>query len=949
MKSYYWQWTIGLLLAWMLIISDPPHAASDPIDTRSPPAVLTEDEKTAILDQSSELMLRYQTDSLRLFLEPHIEAARVATDSTFLLTLLVRTGSVLSGQGRILDSEPFLREAIALSEALADSQALCTSLRWLSFAETGQGENDEAIRLCERLLDVALLSDDPEHAGWASSGLAWQASRRGDHKEAADLNQAAIDYFARAQVPSGLAFALNALANSKFRLGLYDDALPLRRRAVEVARQIEFGPRRDYVLSNALNDLGVLEFNLGDPGTAAQHFLDAYEIHRQGGNTHGQIIPGINVAICETHLGRYSDAIERLEQLIGICEEQEYPELLGRAISQLLTIHRRQEQFGEAEALARRAMSMDDALTLRDQIEYRIQLGLLFASLERRSEAIEVMEEMLAQVSRSGEIEAELYLRTYLGIVLSETGRYRDAIRHLQHVDRESRRLGFRQFHMPALATVGMCYHALGDIDSAFVALDAATDLWEADRSVPLDPEWREQRGAEGRDLYTRIAALYLEHPEATPRTDRIRAAFGRIQVFKARTLLERMLGPGTAAETSHYGDLPDPPSVEVLQRDVLKPGELFIDMFVGETMGFLFAVTRSECRVMPLPTRKIISRKVSVLLSLISSPAPEDDLFDASQLERLCGSLGDQLLGEIEDLVGQSERILISADGALNLIPWALLVESSTLELEDSKQVRASKQVVLVPSAAFLSWQRGKGLNRDRGPAVGLLAIAATWDDNQRELLGAKSEVERLARSFDGVDAHFIDKGSEPIDDLLHGYEILHFAAHASVDDQHPWRSMVMLHPDSVDANPRADRIAGMRLPASLAVLSSCESAGGRVLSGEGVQGLTSAFLSAGVPTVLATLWKIDDRSTVRLIAHFYEELAAGQSAAVALGAAQAKMREDPSTRWPYYWAGFVLAGDAETGIALQRKRGLNGYLPGLLLLIAIGLTLLFRRRLKR
>jgi CHAT domain-containing protein len=139
------------------------------------------------------------------------------------------------------------------------------------------------------------------------------------------------------------------------------------------------------------------------------------------------------------------------------------------------------------------------------------------------------------------------------------------------------------------------------------------------------------------------------------------------------------------------------------------------------------------------------------------------------------------------------------------------------------------------------------------------------------------------------------------------------------------------------------------MHLPARLAVLSSCESAGGRVLSGEGVQGLTSAFLSAGVPTVLATLWRIDDRSTVRLITRFYEELASGQTAAGALGAAQESMREDPSTRWPYYWAGFVLVGDGETSVNLQRRGASTGYLPLLLLPLAVVSILLIRRWVRR
>ena len=82
------------------------------------------------------------------------------------------------------------------------------------------------------------------------------------------------------------------------------------------------------------------------------------------------------------------------------------------------------------------------------------------------------------------------------------------------------------------------------------------------------------------------------------------------------------------------------------------------------------------------------------------------------------------------------------------------------------------------------------------------------------------------------------------------------------------------------------------MQLPARLAVLSSCRSGGGRILSGEGVQGLCGAFLSAGVRAVVATLWPVDDRTTSRLMELFYSELAGGKTVAMALHRAQMALR---------------------------------------------------------
>ena len=92
-----------------------------------------------------------------------------------------------------------------------------------------------------------------------------------------------------------------------------------------------------------------------------------------------------------------------------------------------------------------------------------------------------------------------------------------------------------------------------------------------------------------------------------------------------------------------------------------------------------------------------------------------------------------------------------------------------------------------------------------------------------------------------------------------------------------------------------------------------ACESAGGRILSGEGVLGLCGAFLSAGIPAVVATLWPVDDRTTAELMTVFYEELARGETVARSLRRAQMAIRQGHETGNPFFWAGFVLVGDGE------------------------------------
>src|SRR5262249_3659153 len=100
--------------------------------------------------------------------------------------------------------------------------------------------------------------------------------------------------------------------------------------------------------------------------------------------------------------------------------------------------------------------------------------------------------------------------------------------------------------------------------------------------------------------------------------------------------------------------------------------------------------------------------------------------------------------------------------------------------------------------------------------------------------------------------------------------------------------------------------------LDADLVVLSACQTALGREVRGEGIVGLTHAFMQAGARGVVASLWKVPDRATSELMRRFYEAvLRRGQPVSAALRSAQLALRSTPRFSVPYAWAGFVLEGE--------------------------------------
>ena len=102
------------------------------------------------------------------------------------------------------------------------------------------------------------------------------------------------------------------------------------------------------------------------------------------------------------------------------------------------------------------------------------------------------------------------------------------------------------------------------------------------------------------------------------------------------------------------------------------------------------------------------------------------------------------------------------------------------------------------------------------------------------------------------------------------------------------------------------------MRLDADLVVLSACQTALGKQIEGEGVIGIARAFMYAGAPRVVATLWEVNDAATAELMKLFYRGvLIENRPPAAALRAAQLEMSRNPRWASPYYWAGFVVQGD--------------------------------------
>ncbi|MBN2171332.1 MAG: CHAT domain-containing protein [Candidatus Krumholzibacteriota bacterium] len=835
--------------------------------------------------------------------------ARSSGDSLFLEQLLSRRGAWRASYGEAKVAEPDLREAVALAEALDDSAALCSAVRWLSVAVGQRGRAAETVALHRRLLDLALALNDRAHEGWAHVGLGWDAIQAGRLEDSAAHYREAAGIFRELDEHQGEIWARNGLGIALQRLGSHREAAAVYEETAARARAIGYR----LVEAFALNNLGGIEYSLGDPGLAEDHFRRAHDIQQELGHRREAVTPLTNVALCQIHFGRFDEAEAALCECQADCEAGGWPDLQARVLDRLGGVAVRRQRPREAARIYRRALALPE-LPAKERVNCLVGLSEALAAADSTQAALAVLESSEVPDLAPGSEQAVL-LAINRGERLLALGRHREALTPLRAAADAAEAGGLQEgYRLRALARAARCLRALGLPDEALATLRRASDAWEAERSLPLDPEWREVRGTYGRLIYTDLADLLLQAPAGGSA-----AAFDALQAYKARTLRERMLGPGGGSA------VPDAPAATLTSlQTVLRPGERFLDAYLGPERSLLFTVDPGSVGVRELPPAADLERRLRRFHGFLTAPASGGAAGDPAATAAVAARLAALLLGEAPDRLAGIDHVIVSPDGALNLLPFNLLskvapADDACRAAPDAARGRAPVWT-RVPSAAVLIALRAARDGRD--PPRRGLALACRRGPAGDPLPGAVGEARDLARRFRDIELRILPSAEgAAVAGELGAYGLLHLAAHSLVDDEHPWRSAIHLGGEGGDL--LAADVATLRLPARLAVLSGCESAGGRVLDGEGVLGLGSAFLAAGVPTVVASLWPVDDAATRRLMARFYEELADGGRAGAALARAQDALRAEDRYAHPFYWAGFVVLGDGGRPLPLARRLG--------------------------
>jgi CHAT domain-containing protein len=825
----------------------------------------------------------------------------------------------------------------------------------------------EGALLLDQAIALAMRAADPRAEAAARSNLGLVHHNRGDIPAALDQYRAALAIYQRLGLRRSSARLQNNLGGIHYQRGEAADAERLLRAAA--AEFAATGAPSSE--ANALGSVALVERNRGDLKAALATMQGVLDQYRALGDPEGEGYALSHLGLIHLYMGEYARAEELLARALPLRRKHEprgayatarqlaRARHLGGAATGVL------ELLAESEAEARKAEDRSalagtravraEVLAGRDAaaalVEFRAAAEAYAALGEARNEALAVLGAGGLELAAGRPAVAEA-----------------DARRALERIAGR----GFVPIEAQARQLLARAAASRGDSAAARAANDQALTAIEALRANIGTPELRAAWTATVRDTYELAVELGMARHAASGEAQELERAFALAERMRARAFRELFLTPApragrrtsalrarfeaaqaelnaratalldgrAAAETAEltleldrvaaelhaadpvYAGLRAPRATPLSElRRQLGPDTVLVQYLVGERGGWVWLVSQDRLVAAALPPRAELDRLVRRVTDAWSRRTQGVAVHDDAA--RLADLVLPPALG-----LPAGARLAIVADGPLEYLPFAALPSTR------DRPLVAAHEIVMLPSASALVAQRAALATRAAAPR--LLTVFAdpvfqpagsptgsgdAVRDGFAPLPGTRIEAETLL-DLGGRDEVTVVTGAAAsrarvLDGALAGHRIVHLATHGVVDARLPVQSGLMLARYDAAGRPQAgfldlNDVAGLELDAELVVLSACDTALGREIRGEGLQGLTRGFMQAGARSVAATLWRVPDRATAEFVRRFYAHLLrAGAQPAAALRATQLEMLAERRWRDPHHWAAFTLQGD--------------------------------------
>ena len=842
-------------------------------------------------------------------------------------------GRIARQRGDLVRAEENYLRALSIGEQIrSGSVDVVGSLYGLADVATARGDLASAEEYLHRVVAVREAAAPASlEVAEGLEALAGVAIARGELASAEDNYERALAIRERL-APGSLKVAesfnnLGIMAAGRHDLAGADERV---QRALVIEERIAPGSFR---AAGSLALLGSFAMQRGDLQAAegyGREALSIYEAAAPGSSYVALSLVGLGAL---AYLGGHHHMAEDLMRQALEVQQKRAPESLDVAsvLSMLGGLASRRDDWVASESYLRQALAIVQALAPGSSTHSNVLHGLGLAyrrgdKLELAAEylcrAVDALEQQSAKLGGSDEVKAAFGAKhsDYYRLCLEAKLAIGQPGAALQILERSRART-----LLAMLAERDLLFH-----------LDVPADIMRERQLADTD--------------YDRVQAAIAQ---LNPQRDaaKLKEHLGRLRELRQK---QEEIVSKIRRLSPHFASLRYPQPLDLTGvRDTLDVGTVLLSYSVGEQRTILFVIEAlkttppelSGLSVLVLPIgEKDLRERVEAFRNLIGRSGSHDNKSQTA----LASGLYDVLIRPAEPMITSSQRVLISPDGPLHLLPFAALIRnepsawhyfvewkpihtvvSATVyaEIRSARRTPDTKPRSLVLEAfgdPLYPRLVGQGAAIVENPEVRSLAKRGLALD---PLPAARQEVEGIAAMFGDRAVSYLgaDATEERVKAIGRDVRYIHFACHGLLDEGVPLNSALAL---TIPEKPGANQDNGLlqaweifeqlRINADLVTLSACETGLGTEMGGEGLIGLTRAFQYAGARSVLASLWSVADESTAELMNRFYGYLKAGKTKDEALRAAQMDLirgsagnRRSLDLSQPFHWAAFELTGD--------------------------------------
>lgn len=790
--------------------------------------------------------------------------------------------------GRYEEALSYYQRALAISETLESKPSMSLDHGNLALCYLGLGQTDTALDHFE-----------------LAAGLAVETGMRKEQ-----------------------ALWLRGKGNALIQKGQYDLGLQAHRDALAIYQDI--GARG--VLLDALHDMGRMHLMLGDLVSAEQYFQRGTVLASELGVAQAVTANLLALGDLQARRGHLEEAGALYQQSLGRASAAGELNYQAESLLRLSLVHREQQRSDEAESEIRQALAIAQNTGAGPvEAEAWYATGELARLGGETAPALEAYAraQAVAGTGTAPDLLWQIHYGRAQSLILG--GERQAAVSELEaavliiesvraRLQEERFKAGYVQDKYQVYIALVRLQLELGLTQQAFSTAERLRARSFLDQLETSGPVVRNNRQSQAEfALRERIRQLRsaLAQENNMPAPDRRQKA---VDIFSSellasereyQALLDNIRGQ------SVIGQAVNTPTLTEVQSQ-LRPGEALVEYVVGDEQVMIFFMQPGKLSaVTSSPGQSSLRSKVNLVRELLQQPSNDRWRAPAASLsETLIEPLQRQAL-----LEGVHHLYLVP-HGILNYLPFAVL---PMREATDSPVLLEQFTLSYLPAAAAL-------VREPKEPAVSpsLLALAPERTRLRYALEEARSIAKlyqpqsQLLSGRDATESAFKEQAGS--------YEILHLSTHGYFNSGNPLLSGLELEADeNNDGLLEVHEILGLSLHAGLVTLSACETGMGsgffnQIPAGDEFVSLTRAFLLAGSRSVMATLWRVDDRSTVEVMEGFYNRLEQGGSIndqAAALAQIQRELRLSKNYSHPFYWAPFVLVGQQGRGSPTLAKRG--------------------------